>query len=169
MNIFATSPCPIFCAQYLDDKRVVKMTLETAQMLSTAITERGGEGPYRRAYWNHPCTKWVRETRCNYDWTLRHFQALCDEYKKRYGRTHACASHLVTFADGADLMPDGWITSFADCSLQDSGDSVYERYRKCLAEKWRNDKRKPTWYGKHERTIGELAHNEVLAGDSGSE
>ena len=38
MNIFFTSDCPVKCAVYLDDKRVIKMATETAQMLSTALT-----------------------------------------------------------------------------------------------------------------------------------
>jgi hypothetical protein len=37
MNIFVTSDCPKLSAQALDNKRVVKMVLETAQLLSTAI------------------------------------------------------------------------------------------------------------------------------------
>lgn len=37
MNIFATDISPVACAKALNDKRVVKMVLETAQMLSTAV------------------------------------------------------------------------------------------------------------------------------------
>lgn len=37
MQIFATDPCPLRCAQVLDDSRVRKMVTETAQLLSTAI------------------------------------------------------------------------------------------------------------------------------------
>ena len=35
MNIFATSPCPVESARFLDDKRVNKMILESAQMMAT--------------------------------------------------------------------------------------------------------------------------------------
>lgn len=31
----------------LDDRRLIKMVLETAQLLSTAISELGGVGPYK--------------------------------------------------------------------------------------------------------------------------
>jgi hypothetical protein len=49
------------------DKMLVKMPLETAQMLCTAHRELDGDGYadkvglYKRAYWNHPCTIWARE------------------------------------------------------------------------------------------------------------
>lgn len=43
MNIFAVDPDPFKCAAYLDDKRVVKMILESAQMLCTAIRMMSGE------------------------------------------------------------------------------------------------------------------------------
>lgn len=41
MNIFVVDEDPAICAEYLDDKRVVKMVLETAQMLSTALGDAG--------------------------------------------------------------------------------------------------------------------------------
>lgn len=47
MNIFATSSNPRDCAQSLDDKRLVKMTLETTQILSTVMHLSGHAGPYR--------------------------------------------------------------------------------------------------------------------------
>ena len=37
MNIFVTSLCPRISAQVLANKRVVKMVLETAQLLSAAF------------------------------------------------------------------------------------------------------------------------------------
>ena len=43
MNIFALDPCPVKSAQYLDDKRVIKMILESAQLISTAIRGTGVE------------------------------------------------------------------------------------------------------------------------------
>ena len=39
MNIFATSPCPVKSAEILDDKRVIKMILESAQILYTNMYE----------------------------------------------------------------------------------------------------------------------------------
>ena len=67
MNIFASHPDALKCAQYLDDKRVVKMVLETAQMLSTAIQLDSDydykDLVYKPTYANHPCNVWVRQSK----------------------------------------------------------------------------------------------------------
>ena len=58
MNIFYFNECPIKSAQAQPDKMLVKMPLETAQMLCTAHRELDGDdyadavGLYKRAYWN---------------------------------------------------------------------------------------------------------------------
>ena len=104
MNIFVTDPDPVISAQTLCDKHVVKMVLESAQMLSTAWREpndlRSTEFSskyadehelYKTAHPNHPCSIWVRQARENYKWLYRHFVALCDEYTHRYGKSHASA------------------------------------------------------------------------------
>ena len=43
---------------------------------------------YKAVHFNHPCTVWTRESLENYEWHYRHFIALCDEYKFRYGKIH---------------------------------------------------------------------------------
>tara|TARA_Y100000593_G_scaffold51947_1_gene97633 strand:- start:6944 stop:7420 length:477 start_codon:yes stop_codon:yes gene_type:complete len=86
MNIFVVNSDPQIAARQLCDKHVVKMILESAQMLCSAF--ENGEAPYRRAYYNHPCTKWARESQANYEWLLTHAYELCEEYFSRYGKTH---------------------------------------------------------------------------------
>ena len=44
MNIFVTDPSPTVSAQVLPDKHVVKMPLETCQMLSIVCSEKWGHG-----------------------------------------------------------------------------------------------------------------------------
>ena len=86
MNIFYFYDDPQLSAQAQPDKMLVKMPLETAQMLCTAHRELDGDeyadkvGLYKRAYWNHPCTVWARETSGNYFWLFKHFVALSKEY-----------------------------------------------------------------------------------------
>ena len=43
---------------------------------------------YKAAHMGHPCTIWSMETLGNYQWSVRLFLALCDEYKHRYGKKH---------------------------------------------------------------------------------
>ena len=61
MNIFHLHKVPEVCAKYHCDKHVVKMILETAQMLSTAYQKHCGEDTnlYKPAYPKHPMTIWV--------------------------------------------------------------------------------------------------------------
>ena len=100
MNIFYVNECPATAAQNLPDKLVVKMPLESAQMLCTAHRVLDGDevanelGLYKTAHKNHPCTIWVRETSQNYLWLYYHFFALSKEYETRYGREHLSFTKL---------------------------------------------------------------------------
>jgi hypothetical protein len=155
MNIFVTDINPSISARNLDDKRVVKMVLESAQMLSTALRYHGVESaPYKSTHLNHPCNVWSRESRANYEWLLKHFIALCGEYTNRYGKIHKCAQYIRVFSDGADNIPAGSLTPFANCAAnKELGidykhmDDVHTAYMLYLNDRWENDKRIPTWYG----------------------
>jgi hypothetical protein len=68
----------------LCDKHVVKMVLESAQMLCS-IRE---DAPYKRAYYNHPCTIWSRASKKNYLWLYDHAKEIANEYYVRYNKIH---------------------------------------------------------------------------------
>ena len=82
MNIFYLDRNPVIAAQMMCDKHVVKMILESAQMLSTAHRVLDGDdranetGLYKMAHKNHPSTIWVRASSENYRWLWKHFDAL---------------------------------------------------------------------------------------------
>lgn len=99
MNIFRLSDDPTEAARMQCDKHVVKMPLETAQMLSTAHrlidTVSDDSVLYKPTHKNHPSSVWVRENISNYIWTFCHFIALCDEYTHRYGKVHLSYTKLV--------------------------------------------------------------------------
>lgn len=94
MNLFYVNKDPIVAASELPDKLVIKMVLETAQLLCTAHHELDGESVnpdwqlYKPTHANHPCAIWVRGTSSNYSWTYQHFVGLASEYQLRYGRQH---------------------------------------------------------------------------------
>lgn len=146
MNIFVSFPDPELSAKYLDDKRVIKMILESAQLLSTAITVRGGDGPYKVTHKNHPCAIWCRETKANYDWLYEHFLALSQEYFDRYSKVHKCLSISSILREGRELMPNGELTPFPNCTIFKEESDVHLAYRTYLNHKWDVDKRKPTWH-----------------------
>tara|TARA_B100000029_G_scaffold457708_1_gene486650 strand:- start:1312 stop:1857 length:546 start_codon:yes stop_codon:yes gene_type:complete len=104
MNIFYLDSDPYVAAKMHCDKHVVKMILESAQMLSTAHRVLDGDeyaderGLYKMAHKNHPCTIWARSSTDNYVWLNRLFGALCKEYTYRYGKHHASERLLAPLA-----------------------------------------------------------------------
>lgn len=159
MNIFYTSTCPVECAKNLDDKRVVKMCLETAQMLCTAINESGGTAPYKSTHKNHPCNIWARQAAGHWLWLYKHFIALCWEYKKRYGKIHKSFKVLqsVKLKDQIDILPKVFISDLKhppNCAANTSKGISYKHitqtvdaYKIYLNDRWETDSRTPTWYG----------------------
>lgn len=148
MNIFVTYSCPVLSAQALDNKRVIKMILETAQMLSTAMHIVGAPGTvYKATHANHPCSVWAHETQGNYQWMLDHFIALLDEYGYRYNKVHACENMYQDFLSALPYMPAGERTPFANCSPHKNME-VHAAYRKTMDEKWATDKYPPAWHGR---------------------
>ena len=107
MNVFVTEPCPYESARVLPDKHIVKMPLETCQMLSMVyskwyfdwgqLTKRDGT-PYKTdkgAFRGHPCTAWAAENINNTAWLIAHGFGLSNEYTERYGKTHTCEEPLL--------------------------------------------------------------------------
>tara|TARA_Y100000004_G_scaffold150967_1_gene173440 strand:+ start:1332 stop:1817 length:486 start_codon:yes stop_codon:yes gene_type:complete len=131
MNIFYLHKDPVEAAKLQYNKHVVKMILESAQMLCTAHHEIMGDDanvPYKRAHVNHPSTVWARRSAQNYVWLYDHFVALAQEYKKRYGKDHLsytkCEPYLrflpgglpyTGFTQPPQAMPDEYKD---ECSLQ---------------------------------------------------
>jgi hypothetical protein len=112
MNIFFLSLDPAEAARLHCDKHVVKMILETAQLLYTAhwvLSSSMPEGAYRKTHENHPSAKWVRESITNYRWLCRLGLALCEEYTFRYGKCHKTHEHLVWLCEHQPALPEiGW-------------------------------------------------------------
>jgi hypothetical protein len=91
MNIFYLSTDPEKAAKYMYNKHVVKMILESAQLLCTAHIISDGENanvPYKATHKNHPSAIWARESISNYVWLYDHMMALGEEYTRRYGKKH---------------------------------------------------------------------------------
>ena len=74
----------------LHDKHVVKMCLETAQILCTVYDRYGLVALYRPTHQNHPCVRWAGDHPKHFEWLATHGEALCHEYYYRYQKIHAC-------------------------------------------------------------------------------
>lgn len=119
MNLFILDYNPDVAAEYHCDKHVVKMILETAQMICTTAHQLNiAKVPYKATHQNHPCTKWVRESKQNMLWTLDLFYALHEEWQYRYNHEnehlsmYKLSSNLDLYGI-ANMLPDIGLTEFA--------------------------------------------------------
>jgi len=142
MNIFFVDKNPRVSAQSLADKHVVKMIVETAQMMSTAhhlhpVVGIPLDKIYKKTHQNHPCAVWVRQNDYNYAWTANHLLALLDEYTARYGKTHQTANLVqylyqmpeLPFGDSITLPPSCMEDEFKVVAVPTLLDDVVLNYR----------------------------------------
>lgn len=120
MNIFFLDEDIQKSVEYHVQKHIVKMPLETAQLLSTAhrfidgieytektknnrnikrwkLSEERERFLYKGTHINHPCSIWARESIENYIYLYNFFIALSEEYKFRYKREHLSFTKLKDF------------------------------------------------------------------------
>lgn len=110
MNIFFLHRSASIAAQLQCDRHVVKMILETAQLLSTAQHEystAAAEHVYKPTHRNHPCSVWVRASSSHYAWTVLHLESLLSEYTRRYHKTHKTQS-LCEYLLEPPMLASGW-------------------------------------------------------------
>ena len=123
MNIFILDNNPVQAAIDLCDKHVVKMAVESAQMIASALRRHGATDidmpltksgkPYRGGYPHHPCTRWAGDNVANFNWLCVHGLAICDEYSARYGKEHACRQAIMHMSKFDNYLPDDSLTPFA--------------------------------------------------------
>jgi hypothetical protein len=154
INIFAVDNDPVQSAMWMVDRHVVKMVLETAQLLSTAHRLLDGEQYidktktgrnvkrwrlpdereqvlYSATHVSHPSAVWCRETNNNYNWLYCHFVGLLHEYTYRYGKIHKCEDMVVALMRPPLNIPVGYLTQVTPAMPDEykmPGDSV-ESYR----------------------------------------
>ena len=159
MNIFYIDRDPVIAAQMSCDKHVVKMILESAQMLCAAHRVLDGDeyadkmGLYKMVHKNHPSTIWTRTSKKNYDWHWKYFDALLKEYTHRYGKHHATErlrnilfmpplniDREAPFTDPPQCMPD--ILKCEDTVLAYQSYYIVEKAR---FARW-TKREVPTWF-----------------------
>ncbi|MFO8184519.1 MAG: hypothetical protein R6U39_10130 [Candidatus Aegiribacteria sp.] len=132
MNIFILDTDTMNCARYHSDRHVVKMVLESTQMLCTVLHQNGIAAPYRPTHPHHPCTLWAGRSLSNWIWLRDLALALNDEYRFRYGRERDHASAVVAAALPAPPIQDLGLTEFVQAMPEEyrvPGDAV-AAYRK---------------------------------------
>ena len=113
MNIFVLDEKVEKCAEYHCDKHVIKMILESAQMLSATVRLNGHDMGYKLTHKNHPCTIWARESLSNYNWLVRLTRLLNYEYRYRYDKDVNHKSYDLVKTLPIPDLPDIGLTPFA--------------------------------------------------------
>jgi len=167
MNIFVLDTDPTVAAQMHCDKHVPKMVVEAAQMMASALRRHGATDeqmpltkagkPYKGGYAHHPCTVWAGDSESNFIWLARHAVALCGEYTKRFGKTHACDRPIHSMIGLVFLFKDKYpstkaaLTPFAQAMPDEYRDAdavkAYQAYyhSKQFA-KWDKGTPAPDWW-----------------------
>ncbi len=117
MNIFILDENPAIAAQMLCDKHIVKMPLETAQLLSNVfsialkvlnpfvnIANQDITVPYKLTHKNHPCSLWARQSKGNFYWLIEYGKELCKEYAWRYKKKHKSEEVIDWCSSNKDLL-----------------------------------------------------------------
>ena len=156
MNIFRVDNDPVKSAQMLCDKHIVKMPLETAQMLCS-VWHRYNFGhlvKYKEAYKNHPCTRWAGDSKENYRWLVKHGLELCKEYTRRYDKEHKCHGVIWSIAVAPSFILDDKATPQPQCmpdeyKVLDNAVQAYKNYyigAKSKIAQWNKSRGVPAWY-----------------------
>ena len=158
MNIFYLSRDPVEAAKLQCDRHVVKMILETAQLLSTAHVELDGEQvAYKATHKNHPSAVWVRSSANAYIWAWRHLAALGREYERRYQKVHRTIREHLEALCGLPRALESDVTPFEDPPLcmpdeckRDDAVLGYQVYYNHKADDWDARGIPMRWYGREE-------------------
>lgn len=153
MNIFVLDRDIPTCARYHADQHVIKMILESAQMLCTVINQAGGDAPYRSTHGKHPCTLWTGRSLSNWQWLKKLGLALNDEYRYRFrtAKHHRSAEIIMDLA--LPEIPDLGLTAFAlampdKYKIEDDPVAAYRAYYigdKAGFVRWTR-RRVPKWF-----------------------
>lgn len=140
MNIFVLDYDIEKCAGYHADQHVVKMILESAQMLCTVLNKCGIQAPYRSTHLHHPCTLWSGDSLDNWRWLQTLALALNEEYKFRFEHQKDHKSALIVRALPDPPIGSRGLTEFAQAMPDEfkcPGDTVRAYRRFYIAEKAR--------------------------------
>lgn len=125
MNIFAINPCPLKSAQYVykdNPKRGIKMILECAQLLCTALNEKGYITPYKSSHKGHICQIWASESYSNWKWVANHGLELARLYTNDYNKIHKSEKVIKNLLEmiQPEMFEKTCLTMFVNCAKNKS-------------------------------------------------
>jgi len=164
MNVFYCDEDPTTAAKVLPNKLVVKMPTETGQLLANHFTKEQLENAPRtktgkvRGHFNpkHGSSIWTNDSSANYLWVLNHGFALCNEYTRRYNKTHFVVEFLQWVKENINLnkFTNNYFTTVYQAmpeqyQIADDPVTAYRNYlvaEKSYYAKWFSQKDLPKWW-----------------------
>lgn len=134
MNIFYLDHDIDRAVTYHCDKHVVKMCLETAQILCTSLRRYGLSAPYKATHERHPTVLWSGDSIQHYRWLKLFGLSLCKEYSWRYKKTHASESVIRSLPVSPPLPDAGWSEPPQAMPDKFKGHDPVEAYRRFYRE-----------------------------------
>jgi len=154
------------------DKHVVKMALESVQILSTVAWKIKEANPmdylglnmdliYKPTHHNHPCVLWAGESVNNFRWLIDHTYGLVDEYRARYKKHHAAekvcdvisSSEIYTFMPKAEhispfvlVMPEIYKSINCAPTIEVNKYRIFYAREKGSFARWWKDRSAPAWF-----------------------
>ncbi len=110
MNIFYLDENKNTCARYHCDAHVIKMILESAQILCTVLWINHIPAPYRLTHKKHPCVVWANHSLSNWIWLKQLAEALNQEYRYRFNHDKNHKSYDVIATLPLPSIPDLGLT-----------------------------------------------------------
>jgi hypothetical protein len=126
VNIFYFHQSPVVSAHIQHDRHIVKMILESCQMLSAAIQSEDDVSRYilrptydsiaksypdpslyKLTHVNHPSSVWARSGTGEFVWLTIHAHELLAEYRRRFNRAHKCSRLIYLFGAMASRLNEG--------------------------------------------------------------
>jgi hypothetical protein len=164
MNRFIIEDNPEAIARSLCDQHIVKMPLEEAQMLCTALWHHAPKYAeendlYKPVHQKHPCTLWAMKTQWNFRFAYKLYDAMLNEYTYRYGKCHGASKHKNAIINGTRFIPKGdmrMLTVLPQCfgdhkDLKTTECYPLEAYRKFYKKdkmsfaRWNKNRPMPNW------------------------
>lgn len=129
MNIFIFDLDHTASARSYCDKHIVKQILEHTQMMACAVrvlelpdaiipVNQKGK-PYGWGYRNHPCARWMSESKDHLWWSVQLTLAMCHEFTRRFHKTHSCEANIALIhnyleRNGSYSLPESYVLAIKD-------------------------------------------------------
>lgn len=153
MQIFKTSSNLAICAKNLDDKRLNKIILESAQIATTGLWLNDCSKAeilcsmgliYFPSHEHHPLCEWCSKNNFHLFIVTCYGLALCLEYQYRFKKRHKVQNILINLLS-INIKNKEKTSPQPNCSIHFKHLPLHNAYKAELVFKWNRDAIKPKW------------------------